>query len=193
MTVCFAICLFCLFGISAQEVQPGAESPYQFGNPNAKHKFEIFIDFQCGACASFGEKLDVLKARYPDDIFVVFRNFPLPIPAHDKAFMASKVAESAGKQGKFWEMFDLLLKNQRKWSESSAADKIFLAYARKLRLNIEVFNADLQSAEIEKRVNLDIERARSLNLGATPSVLLNNKLLKFDELGNLEKFILEDK
>jgi protein-disulfide isomerase len=193
LTVCFLICLFCLCKISAQEIQPGAESPYQFGNPNAKHKFEIFIDFQCGACATFGKKLVSLKKKYPNEILIVFRNFPLPIPAHDKAFLAAIVAESAGKQGKFWEMFDLLLQNQEKWSASASANELFVKYAKKLRLDVEVFKADLQSAAITERVNLDMARARSLNLSSTPTVILNGKVLSYEVLGNLERFILEDK
>lgn len=193
LTVCLAICLFCLFQVSAQNEQSGASQPHQFGNPNAKYKFEVFIDFQCGACVSLNKRLAPFKRKYSNDISIIFRHFPLPIPSHDKAFLAAQAAEAAGRQGKFWEMYRLLLQHQKKWSTSAAADEIFVKYAKKLRLNVETFKSDMQSREIAERVNLDLARARSLNLSAVPTVILNGKVLRFEESLNLEKFILEDK
>jgi thioredoxin-related protein len=74
-TVCLLICLFCIFKVSAQEEQSGANPAHQIGNPNAKYKIEVFVDFQCPTCAAFNKKLNALKAKYPDDILIVFRNF----------------------------------------------------------------------------------------------------------------------
>src|SRR5215203_1375157 len=148
LTVCLLICLFCVFKVSAQEKQSGANPAHQFGNLNAKNKIEVFVDFQCPTCARFNETLNALKAKHPNDILIIFRNFPLAIPAHDKAFLAAKVAEASGKQGKFWEMYNLLLDKQEQWSVSSSADEIFLKYAKKLGLNIEVFKSDLQSEKV---------------------------------------------
>lgn len=193
LAVGLLICLFCIFKISAQNKESGANPPYQFGNPEAGNKFEVFVDFQCPACAAFNKTLNALKAKHPNDILIIFRNFPLNIPAHDKAFLAAKVAESAGKQGKFWEMYNLLLQNQEKWSESSSAEDIFIDYAKKLRLDIEIFKTDLQSEEVAERIKLDLERAKFLNLNSTPTVFLNGKKLEFEELGNLEEIISKDK
>jgi protein-disulfide isomerase len=192
LTVCLVICLFCLSKVSAQQESLGANPPHQFGNPNAKYKLEIFVDFQCPTCAAFNKKLDAWKARYPNDILIVFRHFPLAIPAHDKAFLAAKVAESAGKQGKFWEMYNLLLLNQQKWGTSSLAENMFVNYAKKLRLNVEVFKADLQSEEITERINLDLAKARFLKLSSTPTVFLNDKELRFEEALNLVEIISKD-
>jgi protein-disulfide isomerase len=192
LTVCFAICLFCLFKISAQQKESGANPPHRLGSPNAKYKLEIFIDFQCGACAALNKKLNAFKAKYLNDILIIFRHFPLPILSHDKAFLAAKAAESAGNQGKFWEMYDLLLQKQEKWSTSSSAENMFVDYARKLRLNVEVFKADLESEEITERINLDLKKARFLKLESTPTVFLNEKKLRFDEFSNLEEIISKD-
>ena len=191
-TVCLLICLFCVFKISAQE-ELGASPAHQFGNPNAKYKIEVFIDLQCPYCATFNKTINALKAKYSDNVLIIFRNFPLNIPAHDKALLAAKVAESAGNQGKFWEMLNLLLQNQQKWSKSISAEKILVRYAQKLHLNIGVFKADLQSQEVTKRINLDLERAKFLNLGSTPTVFLNDKIVAFEEMGRLEEIISKDK
>jgi len=192
LTVCLLICLFCLFKVSAQEKEPGANPPHQLGNPNAKYKLEIFIDFQSPTYAASYKKLDALKAKYPNNILIIFRHFPLDNPAHDKAFLAAKVAESAGKQGKFWEMYNLLLQNQKTWSTSSSAENMFVNYAKKLLLNVEIFKADLQSEEITERINLDLKKARFLKLDSTPTVFLNDKELRFEEFSNLEEIISKD-
>ena len=133
-----------------------------------------------------------MKAKHPNDILIIFRNFPLAIPARDKALLAAKVAEASGKQGKFWEMYNLLLDKQEQWSVSSSADEIFLKYAKKLGLNIEVFKSDLQSEKVMERINLDLMRARFLKLGSTPTVILNDRILSFEEISNLEEIISKD-
>ncbi|MBS1796648.1 MAG: thioredoxin domain-containing protein [Acidobacteria bacterium] len=187
------ICLLCIFEVSAQNEEPGAFPAYQTGNPDAKYKIEVFVDFQCPTCAVFGQKLNALKAKYPNDISIVFRNFPLAIPAHDKARAAAKAAEAAGQQGKFWEMYDLLLRHQKRWSRSNSADVIFNAYAKKLGLDVEAFKRDLESEEVVVRIDRDIQRGRSLNINATPTVLLNGNKLTFEEALDLEAIILKDK
>ncbi len=131
-----------------------------------------------------------MKAKHPNDIAIIFRNFPLA--THDKALLAAKVAGSARKQGKFWEMYNLLLDKQEQWSVSSSADEIFLKYAKKLGLNIEVFKSDLQSEKVMERINLDLMRARFLKLGSTPTVILNDRILSFEEISNLEEIISKD-
>lgn len=191
-TVCLLICLFCIFKISAQEEHSGSNPAHQRGKLNAKYQLEVFVDFQCPTCAAYNKKLYALRAKYPNDILITFRNFPLSIPAHDKALLAAKVAEAAGKQNKFWEMYDLLLRNQQKWSTNKLAEQIFVGYAKKLGLNIKDFKVDLKSKEVAERISLDLERAKFLKLNSTPSVLLNGKILNFTDALNLEEIILKD-
>ena len=51
---------------------------------------------------------DVLK-KYPNDVKVVFKSFPLS--SHKQAFKAAKYAVAAGRQGKFKEMFHKIFDN----------------------------------------------------------------------------------
>jgi len=192
-TVCLLICLFCLFEVSAQQEFSGSNPTHQRGKLNAKYQLEVFVDFQCPTCAAYNKKLDALRKKYPNDILITFRNFPLSIPAHDKALLAAKIAEAAGKQNKFWEMYDLLLRDQQKWTANKLAEQIFASYARKLRLNIKEFTADLKSKDVAERISLDLERAKFLKLYSTPSVLLNGKILDFTDALNLEEIISKDK
>ena len=51
---------------------------------------------------------DVLKA-YPKEVKLVYKHFPLSF--HKQAKNASKAAEAAREQGKFWEMHDIIYEN----------------------------------------------------------------------------------
>ncbi len=95
------------------------------GNPGAKVRIEVFNDYQCPSCAAFDEKLDDVLEKYPNDVLVVFRIFPL-VMLHKRATAAAKAVEAAGLQGKFREMMRLIYKNQGKWSLNRPARSGFV-------------------------------------------------------------------
>ena len=70
--------------------------------------------------------MEQLLKDYPNDLRFVYRQFPLigtpESPFHDKAALSTQASEAAGKQGKFWEMHDVLFENQADWSTLSVAD-----------------------------------------------------------------------
>src|SRR3989338_11332798 len=63
-------------------------------------------DFQCPACRSYQPVVNQLMNEFGDRIEMAYRHFPLP--QHRKAKAAAAAAEAAGRQGKFWEMSDML-------------------------------------------------------------------------------------
>src|SRR5690606_4762791 len=65
-----------------------------------------YRDFQCQFCGRFAATLDELLVAYPDDVRIVFMQFPLPM--HPKAEGAAKAAIAAGQQRRFWAMHDRL-------------------------------------------------------------------------------------
>lgn len=173
----------------AQEIEPGANSPIHFGNPDAKFKIEIFVDFQCPTCASYNESLKAVEEKYPDKIQITIRHFPLPIPAHDKAIIAARAVEAACKQAKCIEMVNLILAKQRNWATNVRARQLFTQYARKLRLDMKQYKHDFDSQETLNRIEQDYARARSLKLDSVPSVILNGKLMNYVESLDLEEII----
>jgi hypothetical protein len=58
--------------------------------------------------------VDEVLAKYPNDVKVVFKSFPLS--SHKQAFKAAKYSIAAGRQGKFKEMFKAIFDNDR-WEE----------------------------------------------------------------------------
>jgi len=188
ISICLAIYLLTLLSVFAQGEKTGASPAWEKGASNAKFVIEVFNDYQCPTCASFNEQLKIIYKKHPDDIRLIFRHFPLT-NMHLNAMLAAQATEAAGKQNKFWEMSELLLEGQQKWSYQKEPEKMFISYAKQIGLNAEDFKKDLNSLDIKERINLDIERAKSLNLNSTPSVLVNGKILTFIELSDLEELL----
>ncbi len=94
----------------------GAQPPNMLGSQNASVTVEEFADFQCPTCGVMHPKVKEVVSTYGSRIKFIFREYPLQIPAHDKAYEAAVAAEAAGLQGKFWEMQNLLFSNQQAWS-----------------------------------------------------------------------------
>lgn len=161
---------------------PGAVPPNSLGAPNAPVTLEEFADFQCPTCAAMHPKVQELRAAYGDRLRIIYRNFPLKIPAHDKNYDAAVAAEAAGMQGKFWDMQNLLFTNQQTWSIAPTYRQIFEDYAQKLGLDVEKFKTDQAGLMTKNRVNADLERANSLNLNSTPSFFINGTPVKVDDL-----------
>lgn len=161
---------------------PGANPPNALGAPTAPVTIEEFADFQCGACAGMHPVVKELRATYGDRVRIVFRQFPLNIPAHDKAYDAAVATEAAGMQGRFWDMQNLLFTNQQTWSRSSNYRQIFDDYAQKIGLDVEKFKSDMAGLPAKNRVNADLERGRSLNVGSTPTFYINGRMLNPQEM-----------
>ena len=168
----------------SQVDEQGALNPIHLGDPGAQFRIEVFVDYQCPACATYYTRLKSVEAKYPEKVDIVYRQYPLQM--HDKAMIAAKAVESANVQGKALEMIDLMFANQSTWTGDPKV-KMFLGYARKL--DLERFKRDFDSPETLSRIESDISRAKFLRLNATPSVLVNDKPLTYAEALDIEKII----
>ena len=159
------------------KASPGANPPNYLGVPNAAVTIEEFADFQCPTCAAVHPVVKEVRAAYGDRVRVIFRNFPLAIPAHDKAYDAAVAAEAAGMQGKFWDMQNQLFMNQQSWTRSRDFRQILTGYAQKIGLDADKFAADMAGIPAKNRVDADLQRGRSLSVDSTPSFFINGKPL----------------
>lgn len=151
----------------------GATPPNFAGSPTASVVVEEFADFQCGACASAFTVVNEIKSIYGSRIKFVYRNFPLSIPAHDKAYDAAVATEAAGMQGKFWEMHAQLFQNQQKWTADPNYRQVWNEYAQKIGLDVNKFTSDLSGIAAKGRVDADLTRGRALNVNSTPTIYVN--------------------
>ena len=152
---------------------PGAED-WTFGPENAGLTIYEYSDFQCPFCSKVAPVLKELQAKYPKDVRVVFRHFPLS-NIHPNAALASQAAEAAGAQKKFWEMHDLLFAEQAQWSSMSTDEfKTWLKEkAISINLNLNQFMLDLDSDIIVQKVAKSESDALAGGLNSTPSLLFN--------------------
>jgi protein-disulfide isomerase len=144
------------------------------GNRDAKIVLIEYSDFQCPACGFYFHLLKKLEEEFGENIAIVYRHFPLS-SIHPNAKAAAYAAEAAGKQGKFWEMHDLIFANQSEWSDKKNVDEIFVRYAQILNLNIDQFKKDFLSKEIKQKIENSYKNALKLGLNSTPTFFLNGK------------------
>jgi len=158
------------------------------GDKEAKVVLVEYGDFQCPACAAYHPLVEKLVAEYGKDFQFVYRHFPLQ--QHANAKPAAYASEAAGKQGKFWEMYNLIYSRQKDWSEKKNADDIFLEYAGSLGLNLDQFKKDRDSQEAKDKVKKDYDSGIANKINATPTFFLNGKKIQpqsYEEFAELIK------
>ncbi len=144
------------------------------GNPDGKDIVIEFADFQCPACATFAPILGQFVEANKDSVKFVAKHFPLT-SIHKNAMNSAYAAEASAKQGKFWEMHDLLYSRQSEWSESDNAQEQFTSYAEELKMDTEKFKNDFLSKEVRDIVRDDLTLSLKLGLSSTPTIFINGK------------------
>ena len=143
-----------------------------------------YSDFQCPACGSYYPIVKKVSEDLSAKVKFAYRHFPLP--QHKNAKLAATVAEAAGKQGKFWEMHDLIFQNQSDWSEEKNAAILFAKYAQELGLDLTRFQTDIASDDIKAKIENDYKSGVKAGVNSTPSFFLNGK--KMDNPRNYDEF-----
>ena len=129
-----------------------------------------FSDYQCPFCSKFTDMLhEVVKdPAYAKDVRIVFKQFPLPM--HKDAQMGSEASLAAGEQGKFWEMHDILFKNQKAMTRADVEK-----YAEELKLDMAKFKDALDKKTFAGKVTADLEMGKQFGVRGTPSFFINGK------------------
>lgn len=150
------------------------------GKAGAPVTIEEFGDFQCPPCSVMAGMLKQLEDEKGSRVRMIFHHFPLAIHAHARA--AALVAEAAHEQGRFWEMHDLLYKEQSLWAKAPEVDSLFEGYARTIGLDVERFKKDLTKPEVAARVDADQKLGTSRGVTSTPTLFLNDVAVKPDAM-----------
>jgi protein-disulfide isomerase len=101
---------------------------------------------------------------------------------HSHSREAACAAEAAGLQGRFWQMHDLLFKEQTVWSNAADARALFNAYAGMLQLDLDRFKRDMDSEPVRQQVETDQQRGSNIGVKTTPTIFLNNQAVASDQL-----------
>ena len=136
------------------------------GDPKARVTVVEFSDYQCPFCARHNSQtLPQLVSDYvkTGKVKYVLRDFPLE-NIHPSAAKAAQAARCAGDQGKYWEMHDKLVSNQR-----SLDAKTFEGYAKNLSIDVESFNKCVESNKYAEKVRLDLKDGQEAGVNGTPT------------------------
>ena len=145
------------------------------GEKSAKVVVLEYGDFQCPACGAYETIVKQLQTEYAGKILFVFRNFPL-YQIHPNAEISAQAAEAAGLQGKYWEMHDLLYKNQAQWSNAARSDivaKHFDGYAQSIGIDIDKFHTDINSDVVKNKIKKDAQSGNDAKINHTPTFFIN--------------------
>jgi len=143
-------------------------SPH-IGPAGARIEVVVFEDFECPFCARVGPSLRSFQARYPKDVRIVFKHLPLA-DLHANAQTAAEAAVEAHRQGKFWEMHDILFANQKSLDRSSIE-----AYGQQAGLDMEKLRAALDGRTRAEEVKRDVQEAERADARGTPTVFMNGR------------------
>ncbi len=149
------------------------------GPTDAKAYLVEFSDFQCPACLSAKPTVDAILTQYKDQLQFAYLHYPLS--QHKMGEPAARAAEAAAKQGKFWEMYDLLFQNQKELSEEK-----FVQLAQSLELDQTKFMTDYKSGDVKDIVFADQAAGNAVGVNSTPTFYLNGRKLELFSFSDLK-------
>ena len=114
---------------------------------------------------------DILK-KYPNDVRVVVKQFPLSF--HKQAKKASMYALAAERQGKYIEMSDKIFAEYRNLKSDEDLPR---GYAQELGLDMVQFDKDMQDPALVARIDKEISQMRQSGIPrlSVPKFLINGK------------------
>ena len=149
------------------------------GNKDARITLVEFSDFECPYCAAVVPVLKNVLQQRPD-VRVCYRPFPLSM--HPNARSAAAAALFAAKNGRFWDMHDLLFENQRQLDRASLR-----RWAQSLRLDANAMDKAIDSGQFDAVIEASKEEGTRAQVRGTPSVYINGRKM---ELGLSEAYLL---
>ena len=139
------------------------------GEADAACTLVEYGDFQCPACGQADPIVKRLQGHFGAGLRFVFRNFPLR-EIHPNAEHAAEAAEFAGDNGEFWQMHDLLYRNQ-----ATLEDKHLLAFAGRLCLSEDELREALHAETYQPWVSADFRSGVHSGVNGTPTFFLNGE------------------
>jgi NhaA family Na+:H+ antiporter len=127
----------------------------------------VYGDYLCPYCRRLRHVLARLRQALGERLAYVFRQFPNE-RAHPGATLISRAAEAAAKQGRFWEMHDLLYEQEPPLTQAHVFE-----FAQMLGLDIERFRRDLEAEEIRNRVEEDLSEGKRNGVTGTPTLFVD--------------------
>ncbi len=138
------------------------------GREDAPLTIVEFSDFECSYCKRFHDQvLPQLKREYINTGLVRFVHKDLPLPFHGQALPAAAAARCAGKQNRYWDVYDAIF-DQQNCLECKGVGTI----AASQDLDRDQLNACMQEDSIKAVINTNLSEAKLHNIRATPTFVI---------------------
>jgi protein-disulfide isomerase len=146
------------------------------GRPSASVVLVELSDFGCPYCGEFAlETLPALDWEYVQSGKVLFKYVPFIAGTFRHSREATRAAECAAEQGRFWTMSDRIFETQSEWRRGNAADAQMAALAGTTGADSARFAACYASGRTEARTARATDLADQLGVRITPSFLVNDR------------------
>lgn len=147
------------------------------GSENPKVTVYVYSDYQCPICFAHNIMMHKLTKELKD-ISIVHKNLPLDtdcnrylrFPMHQGACTDAKYSIAAEKQGRFWDMNDILFEHKPQ------TEAEILELAKDKGFDVDKLREDANAFETLKKIEADIEEAHSNGIDGTPAVVINDKV-----------------
>jgi protein-disulfide isomerase len=148
---------------------PVSDRDHILGPATAPITLVEYGDYECPYCGAAHPVVVELIERLGDNMRFVFRHFPLS-RVHPHAEHAAEAAETAGAQGRFWHMHDMLFEHQ-----DALEDEDLVTYAAALKLDVPRFAQELAAGMYAPRVREDFVSGVRSGVNGTPTFFINGR------------------
>jgi protein-disulfide isomerase len=157
------------------------------GNSDAKVTIVEYASFTCPHCATFHKEIfPQLREQYIDTgkVKFIYREVYFDAPG----LWGGLLARCVGPE-KYFGIVDLLYKKQSKWASGSTEKEILnelFSIGRQVGMEDEQINKCMQNKEKSlKMIDAYLENSKIDKITSTPSLVINGKLLKPNNFGDL--------
>jgi protein-disulfide isomerase len=141
------------------------------GNPQGKVSVVEFFDYQCPHCVDMDPVFAALIKSNPD-VRVVYKDFPIRGAI---SMTAAKAALAAGKQGKYPEMHEALMKNAKDLTDAKIQE-----LAKAAGLDMKTFKADMDGDAVKQQITGTYKLAQDIGIMGTPAIFIAKTTLPKD-------------
>jgi protein-disulfide isomerase len=120
------------------------------GSPAGRLIIE-YGDYECPYSRQAFHAIEQVERQLGGNLRFAFRHFPLT-GIHPHALAAAAAAEAAARQGRFWDMHELLFNRQK-----ALEDGDLRRYAVQLGLDVAAFDRDRASKTVLERIQRDLD------------------------------------
>jgi len=170
-----------VFNLPQQQVEPQIRTisnwqQIEFDGPrsgpeDAPVEIIEFYDYQCPYCRQVQPTLEVIRKSYGQQISITHQH--LPLPNHEEAIPAAIAAECARNQGHFASFHELLFDHQQQLGQPA-----YDSLAREAGIpDLKMFDSCLKQEQTKGRVTASLQQAREMGIDATPSFMINGRLV----------------